>query len=212
MVITSRSAAEYQAMFDLPDLTGTSVLDCCAGASSFAAETPARVVAVDPAYGQAGLAADVAAGLRSVENIIAGNEEHFDWTWYGTREHRQELRTAAARLFLDDIQANPRRYVAGALPHLPFRDASFDLVLCSHLLFTWSDVFDVQWHRKALAEMLRVARREVRVFPLVVQATGEPVEFLEDLRNQFGAATRTVPYSFQVGANQMLVLGSSGDI
>jgi hypothetical protein len=51
VLITSRSAAEYRAMFDLTpeDLTG-SVLDCCAGGSSFAAETGGRVVAVDPAY------------------------------------------------------------------------------------------------------------------------------------------------------------------
>jgi hypothetical protein len=55
-------------------------------------------------------------------------------------------------------------------PDLPFRDDVFELALCSHLLFTWSDAFDEEWHRQALADLLRVAR-EVRVFPLVVQGT-----------------------------------------
>ncbi|MBO0878007.1 MAG: hypothetical protein J2P19_31920, partial [Pseudonocardia sp.] len=68
MLVTSRSAAEYHAMFDLTpaDLAAVSVLDCCAGGSSFAAETAGAVasgrnggwvVAVDPAY---------AAGRRSL--------------------------------------------------------------------------------------------------------------------------------------------------
>jgi SAM-dependent methyltransferase len=213
MLITSRSAAEYNAMFDLGDLTTTSVLDCCAGASSFAAETSTRVVAVDPAYANTldDLAARVRDGLGDGDRIIERNAEHFDWSWYQSRSHRTELRTSAARLFLDDIQAHPERYVAGALPHLPFADGSFDLVLCSHLLFTWSDVFDVDWHRQALAELVRVARREVRVFPLVVQGIGSPVPFVGQLRAELDASghdsrTSTVPYRFQRGADQMLVV------
>jgi SAM-dependent methyltransferase len=213
MLITSRSAAEYNAMFDLTDLTTTSVLDCCAGASSFTAETAARSVAVDPAYANTldDLVDRVQEGLREVDRIVDGNAEHFEWGWYGDRSRRTRMRTAAARLFLDDIQAHPERYVAGALPHLPFADASFDLVLCSHLLFTWSDVFDVDWHRRALAELVRVVRHEVRVFPLVVQAIGSPVPFVEDLRAELHAAghdtrIRTVPFSFQRGADQMLVI------
>jgi ubiquinone/menaquinone biosynthesis C-methylase UbiE len=111
---------------------------------------------------------------------------------------------------LDDIRAHANRYVAGALPHLPFADGSFDLVMCSHLLFTWSDVFDVDWHRRALAELIRVSRREVRVFPLVVQGTGEPVPFLGRLVTELDARIVTVPYSFQRGANKMMLIGPIG--
>ena len=53
MIISSRSAAEYRDMFGLTpaDLAVPTVLDsCCAGGSSFAAETAGRVVAADPAY------------------------------------------------------------------------------------------------------------------------------------------------------------------
>jgi SAM-dependent methyltransferase len=61
----------------------------------------------------------------------------------------------------------PADLVAACLPHLPLADGSVDLVLCSHLLFTWADRLDQEWHRTAIMEMSRVSRREVRIFPLV---------------------------------------------
>ncbi len=208
MLITSRSAAEYTAMFDLPDLTGVPVLDCCAGASSFAAESPAAVVACDPGYrnGYASLVAEIQAGLRAVEEIIDDHRDDFVWSWYGDRDRRMGMRRTAARLFLDDVRDNANRYVAGALPCLPFANKSFDVALCSHLLFTWSDVFGEDWHRRALAELIRVARREVRVFPLVVQGTGAPVPFLPRLLDELGPAAEVVkvPFCFQRGADEML--------
>jgi hypothetical protein len=54
--------------------------------------------------------------------------------------------------------------------------------------------------------MARVAT-EARVFPLVHQGSGEPVAFLGALRERLtGLDTRvvTVPYTFQVGADEML--------
>jgi SAM-dependent methyltransferase len=190
-----------------------SVLDCCAGGSGFAAETTARVVAVDPAYalGRNDLADRVRAALHDGDQIIGENAEHFDWSWYGDPARRGELRTAAARHFLDDFCEYPGRYLAAALPNLPFAAASFDLVLCSHLLFTWSDLLDPEWHGRALAELTRVARHEVRVYPLVIQGTGQPVAFLDDLRAGLRAAgyrsrIQRVPYRFQKNADRMLVI------
>jgi len=213
MLVTSRSAAEYHAMFDLTagDVAAGRVLDCCAGASSFAAETGSHVVAVDPAYalGAAELAARVEHGLRDGDRIIEDNTGAFEWDWYGTPARRTLMRRAAGRRFLADLGAGPGRYVAGALPALPFADAAFDLVLCSHLLFTWADRYGAEWHHAALRELVRVARREVRVFPLVVQGSGGPVPFLGDVLEWLRAAglrprLRDVPYRFQRGAHQML--------
>ena len=215
VLITSRSAAEYAAMFGLAagDPAAGSVLDCCAGGSSFTAESGARAAAVDPAYalGRRELAARVQAALPDGDRMISDHAGSFDWSWYGSPGRRAGLRTTAARRFLADLRAHPGRYLAGALPRLPFANASFDLVLCSHLLFTWSNQLDEDWHRRALTEMLRVSRQEVRVFPLVVQGTGEPVPFLAGLRAHFRAAghswrLRQVPYRFQRGAEQMLVI------
>jgi hypothetical protein len=214
MLVTSRSAAEYHAMFGLApdDLTG-SVLDCCAGGSSFAAETDGLVIAIDPAYalGRSDLAVRVLAGLDEGDRIIDRNADRFEWGWYGTPGRRADMRRAAAELFLADLHGRPERYVAGALPDLPLSSDSVDLVLCSHLLFTWSDRLGEDWHRQAIAELVRVARREVRIFPVVVQGTGEPVAFLDDLRAELHVLghrshLRDVPYRFQRGGDQMLLI------
>ncbi|GAA5141341.1 methyltransferase domain-containing protein [Pseudonocardia adelaidensis] len=215
MFVSSRSAAEYRAMFDLvpEDLAG-SVLDCSAGGSSFTAETDGRVVAVDPAYviGRSELAARLRAGLDEADRIIDDNADRFEWSWYGSPERRAEMRRAAAERFIADLHRRPGRYVAGALPDLPLASGSVDLVLCSHLLFTWADRFGEDWHRRALAELVRVARREVRVFPVVVSGTAEPVAFLDGLRRELDAlGHRTelsrVPYRFQRGGDRMLRIG-----
>lgn len=213
VIITSRSAAEYVGMFDLSsdDLAGA-VLDCCAGGSSLAAESGGSVVAVDPAYAmdREELADSVLTALREGDRIIEAHLDRFEWDWYGDPARRAEMRTSAAHSFLVDLRRYPERYVAGSLPHLPIADASFDLALCSHMLFTWSNEFDDEWHRAALAEMVRVSR-EVRIFPLVVQGTGEPVRYLDDLRADLEeaghrTAVTTVPYRFQRGADQMLLI------
>jgi hypothetical protein len=67
------------------------------------------------------------------------------------------------------------RYVAASLPNLPFEDRSFDVALSAHLLFTYSDPgsggllpdspFTLQWHLAAAAELARVTRHELRLYP-----------------------------------------------
>jgi hypothetical protein len=92
-----------------------------------------------------------------------------------------------------------------------------DLVLSSHLLFTWADPFDEAWHRAALLEMARVARREVRVYPLVRRGPGDAVGFLASLLDglsgpggvELRVELRRVQYEFQRGATEMLVVQSS---
>ena len=216
MLLTSRSFAEYEAMFDLDEqaLDGR-VLDCCAGASSFVAEHVARGgdgLAIDPVYAAGGsdLASAVRNGLDRGTQIIDQHPDAFGWDWYGSVERREAIRREAAGAFLVDVGHNPGRYMAAALPLLPLADQSVDLVLCSHLLFTWSEQLGHQWHLAALREMLRVVRREIRVFPLVVQGTGAQVPFLADLLGQLrgeghDVELRRVPYEFQRGADSMLV-------
>lgn len=213
MLVTSRSYAEYEAMFDLSELPG-SVLDCCAGGSSFTAEAAERgvdAVAVDPAYELPTdeLVDTVRRSLWQGSAIVDQYAASFVWTWYGDPQRKDELRIEAADRFLQDVMAAPERYVPGSLPELPFEDGQFDLVLCSHLLFTWVDKFDRDWHLAALRELIRVSRNEVRIFPLVNQGAGEPVEFLPELLEELRpvrSEIRKVPYEFQVGADQMLVL------
>jgi hypothetical protein len=216
VLVTSRSFEEYEAFFALAprDLAG-GVLDCSSGASGFAAVANARggrVTAVDPAYamGTEQLLAEVRTSLDRGGAILADHEDRFVWTWYGSRERRDQLRRDALTAFMADLRTHPAGYVAGALPRLPFTDDVFDLALCSHLLFTWSDVLDEDWHESAVTELLRVAR-EVRVFPLVVQGSGDAVPFLPALMDRFRELGHRVdvvdvPYEFQRGATRMLTI------
>jgi SAM-dependent methyltransferase len=200
-------------MFDLTDLPG-SVLDCCAGGAGFTAEAAARgvdAIAVDPAYElpAAELVDTVRRSLPATSGIIDEHAGSFTWNWYGSPDRKDEMRIEAADRFLQDVSIAPERYVAGSLPELPFDDRSFDLVLSSHLLFTWADKYDQDWHLAALRELVRVSRSEVRVFPLVQQGAGEPVDYLPELLDELAEVTaeiRKVPYEFQVNADKMLVL------
>jgi SAM-dependent methyltransferase len=64
------------------------------------------------------------------------------------------------------------RYREDALPTLPFEDGDFDLALCSHLLFLYSDTLSLEFHVASIRERCRVAG-EARVF-LLLGAYGEP--------------------------------------
>jgi hypothetical protein len=147
--------------------------------------------------------------------MISENHERFVWDWYGSADRHQEMRRAAGAAFIADLWRRPGSYLAGRLPRLPLADASVDLALCSHLLFTWAGTFDRDRHRTAILEMCRVSRGEVRIFPLVHMGAGEPVGFLDDLRTDLDATgvvsdCARVPYEFQRGADRMLRVGMAG--
>jgi hypothetical protein len=62
------------------------------------------------------------------------------------------------------------------LPTLPFADESFELVLSGNFLFVYSDTscggimenspFDYEFHKNAITELVRVCKKEVRIYPL----------------------------------------------
>lgn len=153
---------------DVDDLP-SSVLDCSAGAAAFVAELSdrgVRAVAADPAYALSpeDLRERVRADLGGCVDTMLKDEEHVTWSWYGSLEHREQLRHAAADRFPNDRATTPDRYRAASLPGLPFVDGESALAVCSHLLFTWAPELDRDWHRAALLELTRVAT-EVGVFP-----------------------------------------------
>jgi SAM-dependent methyltransferase len=218
MLVSSRSFEEYCASFDLdPDRLPARILDCAAGASDFVAEAARRgsaAVAVDPSYRRGAEVVELARnGMRSGTGMISSHRGRFTYAWYGSPEARTQMRDRAMQRFAVDNSAHPERYLAAELPHLPFADDAFDLAVCSHLLFTWATDLDEQWHHDAILELCRVAA-EVRIFPLVLRETGDAVPSMESLLARLGgvgitAERRTVPYEFQLGANQMLQLGRS---
>jgi hypothetical protein len=90
---------------------------------------------------------------------------------------------------------------------LPFRDDSFDLALCSHFLFLYSDELSDEDHIRGVRELCRVSR-EVRVFPLL-DMKGNPSRHvrpaIEELEGHgLQVCVEPVGYEFQVGGNQMM--------
>ncbi|MEU2655980.1 methyltransferase domain-containing protein [Streptomyces sp. NPDC007325] len=220
MLVSARSFDEYRAMFALSDDDfALRVLDCPGGAASFVAGAVARgtdAVAVDPQYGS-GRGRLGALALREIEHkhaYVTDNADRFVWDWFGDPERYTRLRAEAARAFSADIAARPERYVEGALPRLPFADRSFDLVLSSHLLFSYGASLGVDFHLSALTELVRVARREVRLFPVLLHTSDRPYGPLDQLRralDTLGVPSRLDPvaYEFQPGGNQTLVLDAT---
>ena len=118
------------------------------------------------------------------------------------------------RRFLVDYERGKRegRYVNARLPSLPFPDKAFDLALCSHLLFLYSDHLSLEFHREAITEMCRVAK-DVRIFPLLDLGSQESIHLeptTSGLQNT-GREARfvQVDYEFQKGANTFLSINAS---
>jgi hypothetical protein len=216
-LISARSFDEYRAMFALTsgDLSG-SVLDCPGGASSFTAQANqagASAIAADPVYAQPrdSLAVHVMAEVQRGASHTTAGAGRYVWDFHGDPGGHTRVRRASAEAFYRDLIAHPARYVAASLPGLPFPGGRFDLVLSSHFLFTYADRLDLEFHRAALRELHRVARREVRVFPLLEQG-GRPVPvLLSGLLATLGIPhrIRRVDYEFQRGGNEMLVLDAA---
>jgi hypothetical protein len=169
-----RSFEEYNRMFALTgdDLGGT-VLGCGDGPASFNAEATAlghRIVSCDPLYAfSAGdIERRVAECYGTLISQVKRNVGGFVWRYFRDPDHLGECRLGAMRRFLADFEPGKRegRYVAAALPKLPFADGQFSLALVSHLLFLYSEQLDLGFHTAAFEELLRVAG-EVRIFPLL---------------------------------------------
>jgi hypothetical protein len=217
-LVSARSFEEYRAMFALTDddLSGR-ILDCPGGGSSFTAAVRARggtALAVDPVYATPPreLAARLSGELDRGSAWAAANAERYVWDFYGTPADHARLRAGSAQAFVSDLLGSRGGYAAAALPHLPFGDGVFDLVLSSHLLFTYADRLDTGFHVAALREMARVGA-EVRVYPLVDQAGRALPELLAAVVARLGdagvqARVQDVPYEFQRGARSMLRLRS----
>ncbi len=210
-----RSFDEYQRMFALTasDLT-LPLLGCGDGPASFNAELTrrgGRVISADPLYDF------TAAQIRQridevVPTVIKGVKQSADayvWTEFQSPEELVQSRLATMANFLEDFEQGKAegRYRVESLPHLSFGAQQFALVLCSHLLFTYSDLLDELFHEQSLREMLRVAQ-EVRVFP-ILNIDGQASPHLAPLLARFKAegyqcSVEKVSFEFQKGGCEML--------
>jgi hypothetical protein len=214
-----RTLAEYAQFFalDVAALRKRDVLDVAAGPSSFTAEACARgihAVAVDPLYleSPADLTARVERDYAHMLSQMKARPGMFRLKSFASIEAAETDRRTAAQRFLADFEAQRfyGRYVGASLPRLPFFDGTFDLVLCAHLLFTYANRFDFDWHLAACRELVRVSAGEVRLHP-VCGTDGRPYPRLAALRRELkatGIASEIVrvDYEFFVGTDTTLVL------
>ena len=214
-----RSFDEYRRMFALTpvDLLKP-ILGVGDGPASFNAEATAlghSVTSADPIY--AFTANEIRSRVGACYDTVIGQaraqSHRFVWTDFPTPEALGAARLAAMHRFLADYDAGRTegRYVAGALPRLPFADGTFRLCLCSHLLFLYSGHLDLAFHVDSMLDMLRVAK-EVRVFPLL-DLNGTPSRHVGPVMTalrRHGSDPRIVKveYEFQRGGNQMLVVAA----
>jgi len=210
-----RSFAEYQRMFALTEHDlARRILGCADGPASFNAEATrrgARVVSTDPLYEFT--AEEIRSRIKEVCPQVLEqtreNRDGFVWKEFASIEALGRARLRAMALFLADYPAGRAdgRYVAAELPALPFADGEFDLALCSHLLFLYSDQLNAEFHVASVIELCRVAA-EVRIFPLVElgNAPSRHVAAVTQAVAALGKQARveTVPYEFQRGGNRML--------
>jgi SAM-dependent methyltransferase len=195
------------------DYTRT-ILGCGDGPASFNAEATERghhVVSCDPLYrfDAQTIQSRVEATYVRIMDQTQRNAGDFVWNVISSPEALGALRMQAMQRFLGDYESGRTqgRYVDAELPTLPFGTASFDLAVCSHLLFLYSTQLTYDFHLAALDELCRVAG-EVRVFPLVAMS-GMPSPYVEPVRvhlaaQGFEVSLEKVAYEFRRGADHMM--------
>ena len=212
-----RSFDEYVRMFDLTehDLT-RKILGCGDGPASFNKTMRERgnaMVSIDPIYqfSATQIRQRIDETYQQVMEQTRQNAEKFLWTTIPSLEELGRIRMSAMSEFLDDYEAGiaEGRYRFEELPALSFADGAFDLALSSHFLFLYSDNLSEDFHRNAIAEMLRVAR-EVRIFPLL-DLNANISHYVEPMIAHFSAngcrvEVFDVPYEFQRGGKKMMKL------
>ncbi len=220
-----RTFAEYTQMFNIDShsLTGLRILDCPSGPASFVSECRSlgiHAVGCDPLYDKQAeeLTAIVKAEREQtlarqarVRHLFDENKPIVDY---------RKAKFEAFDRFSADFSTGlvEGRYIRAALPALPFADASFDIALSSNFLFLYSDYdeggmlldspFTYDFHLKAVHELLRLARREARIYPIKGPHKDEHAfvpQLMQDLqRSGLHVQLVDVPYRDVKGAYQMM--------
>lgn len=190
------------------------ILGCGDGPASFNAllsRQGGQILSVDPLYRftKEDIRKRIKETYADVMEQTRKNSHEFLWTHIESVDELGRIRMTAMEEFLDDYPQGVEqgRYVDGELPHLPFADHKFDLAVCSHLLFLYSEQLSEDFHVASIRELCRVAN-EVRIFPLLelgskisrhLQAVTDRLSKMEYSVNIF-----SVSYEFQRGGNQMM--------
>ncbi|GAE88520.1 hypothetical protein JCM21531_1968 [Acetivibrio straminisolvens JCM 21531] len=215
IVFIGRTYDEYKAMFDLTDdvVKNNAILDVPAGSCSFAAISNSmggKVTVADVAYYHPAEKL-YEKGLTDISQIVSSLskvKEQYVWNYFKDEDSLEKARRQTLYDCVTDMKSNPHVYVPCILPKLPFEDEQFDITLSAHFLFTYSDRLSLSFHKETIKELLRVTKKEVRIFPLIdlkskrYSEMDAILEFIQSCGWQ--AEERAVHYEFQRNANSML--------
>jgi hypothetical protein len=211
-----RSKTEYELMFALSVSDRLkSIIGIGDGPASFNAEMTTSgysVTSIDPIYQFTG--AEIKSRFNDcVDTIIdqvRNTPNNWVWSYHKSPENLRANREQAIALFLEDYDRGKLegRYLNAELPKLDFPDQYFQLSLCSHFLFLYSDHLSFEFHLAAIRELCRIAE-EVRIFPLLTLAQ-ERSPYIDDIcstlsKEGINSEIRQVPYEFQKGGNQAII-------
>lgn len=174
-----------------------------------------NVISVDPIYqfSTEQIRLRIEEVYPQVMSQMNKNKNDYIWETITNVVELGQIRMKAMEIFLTDYSNGKEagRYVNASLPKLPFEDREFDLALCSHYLFLYSEHVNQTQHILSVKELCRVAR-EVRVYPLL-SLNGLKSTYLEPVmslltEDGFDVSLQTVKYQFQKGATEMLMIKS----
>ncbi|WP_303908165.1 class I SAM-dependent methyltransferase [Thiohalomonas denitrificans] len=195
------------------------ILGCGDGPASFNAEATelgGHVVSIDPIYrfSPEQIRSRIEDVYPQILEQVSKNRDDYVWDSIGNPEELGRVRMNAMKAFLSDYENcyPSRRYIDASLPELPFVDAKFDLALCSHYLFLYSDHVNQEQHSSSVKELCRVAK-EVRIYPLLSIGNNEESPHLRPVMDaleevDINVSLEPVDYEFQKGATKMLVAKS----
>lgn len=212
-----RSYNEYVAMFSLtPDDLNKNILGCSDGPASFNSTLTKRngsIISADPLYSCT--TEQIQNRIHETYDLVLEqtrqNKDKFVWDTISSVSELGKIRMSAMNEFIKDFDTGKiaNRYITASLPHLPFRKQKFDLALCSHFLFLYSEQLSEKFHLDSIRELCRVAQI-VRIFP-VIELGARKSRHLDTItarleQEGYQIQLKEVSYEFQENGNQMLEL------
>jgi hypothetical protein len=170
------------------------------------------VVSIDPVYqfSAAQIEQRVRDTYETVISQVRQNPHRYIWNHFANPDELGRARLDAMDKFLLDYEQGKiaGRYLDRSLPNLDFSEAEkFDLCVCSHLLFLYSQQLSLEFHIASIYELLNIAS-EVRIFPLLALDC-QPSPHLDPVIEEFSrhgykVEIQPVNYEFQQGGDRML--------
>ena len=170
-----RNLNEYKNMFLLSNKDLESkILGCGDGPASFnfeATKLNNNIISIDPIYkfSKKEIQQRIDDTLSIISKQLKENQSDFVWKSIKSVDELIDVRLTAMSNFIKDYDngQKEKRYIYNELPKISFKSDTFDLVLCSHFLFLYSEHFGLEFHINSILEMCRVSKKEVKIFPLL---------------------------------------------